>query len=363
MKKIFVSLLAFGLMTSVNAQNAAPKISFKTSTYDYGKIKEESGVAYYSFEFTNTGNAPLIIQRVATSCGCTTPEWPKEPIAPGKGGSIKVGYNPAGRPGPFAKTATVYSNAETPTVILQIKGEVIPRVKTVDEIYVTPMGDELKFDKIHFALGRIFLGKTYTDTLKFINKSASPVTVKANTQGLNFLQVTVVPEVVKPNQFGAVVLTYNPDKREEWGFVVDRFTLSVNDKALNSSPLTITASIEEDFSKLTQKDLENAPRAEFNTLQYDFGTVKSGDPVQYAFVVKNSGESDLIIRKIKASCGCTTATPSKSVLKPGESTEISASFRTAGYSGRQGKTITVITNDPKNPTIILRLTGNVDKVE
>lgn len=363
MKRIIL-LSLFGLIAmAVVAQDAVSRITFKTSIYDYGKVKEDDGTAYYSFEFTNTGNAPLIIQRVATSCGCTTPEWPKEPIAPGKGGSIKVGYNPSGRPGPFAKTITVYSNAETPTVVLQIKGEVIPHVKTTDEIYVTPVGDELKFEKIHFALGRIFLGKTYTDTIKFINKSSAPVTVKANTQGLNFLQVKVVPEVVKPNQFGAIVLTYNPDKREEWGFVVDRFTISINDKAINNSPLTITASIEEDFSNLSQKDLENAPRAEFNSLQYDFGTVKSGDPVQYDFVVKNTGKSDLIIRKIKASCGCTTATPSKNVLKPGESTEISASFRTSGYSGRQGKTITVITNDPRNSTIILRLTGNVDKAE
>lgn len=363
MKKILTISLLAAFAFSVAAQNAVPKINFKTSTYDYGKIKEDDGVANYSFEFTNTGNAPLIIQRVATSCGCTTPEWPKEPIAPGKGGKITVGYNPAGRPGPFAKTVTIYSNAETPTVILQIKGEVIPHVKTIDEIYVTPIGDELKFEKIHFALGRIFLGSTYNDTIRFINKSSTPVTVKANTQGMNFMQVKVVPEVVKPNQFGVIVLTYNPDKREEWGFVVDRFTISVNDKAMNTSPITITASIEEDFSKLTQKDLENAPKAEFNTLQYDFGTVKSGDPVNYDFVLKNTGKTDLIIRKIKASCGCTTATPSKSVLKPGESTEISASFRTAGYSGRQGKTITVITNDPRNSTLILRLTGNVDKAQ
>ena len=125
----------------------------------------------------------------------------------------------------------------------------------------------------------------------------------------------------------------------------------------------VAEEIEEDFSKLTQKDLENAPKAEFNTLQYDFGTVKSGDPVNYDFVLKNTGKTDLIIRKIKASCGCTTATPSKSVLKPGESTGRSTSFRTAGYSGRQGKTITVITNDPRNSTLILRLTGNVDKIE
>ena len=360
MKKLILSVMVALVTFTVAAQNSYSRITFKSSNHNYGKINEDDGVATYTFNFTNTGNAPLIIQRVATSCGCTTPEWPKEPIAPGKSGSIKVGYNPAGRPGPFAKTITVYSNADTPMVILQIKGEVIPHVKTIDEIYVTPVGDALRFEKIHFALGRVFLGKTYTDTLKFLNKSAEPVKVKANTQGMNHIEVKVLPETVKPNQLGAIVLSYNPNQRNDWGFVVDRFTVSVNEKPINNSPLTITASIEEDFSNLTQKDLENAPKAEFSTLQYDFGTVKSGDPVQYGFTIKNTGKSDLIIRKIKASCGCTTATPAKTVLKPGESTVISASFRTAGYSGRQGKTITVITNDPRNSTLMLRLTGNIN---
>jgi len=361
MKRFFLSLFAISIAAMAIGQNQVPKISFKTSTYDYGKIKEESGIANYSFEFTNTGKAPLIIQRVATSCGCTTPEWPREPIAQGKSGKITVGYNPAGRPGPFAKTITVYSNAETPMVVLQIKGDVQPREKTIDEIYVTPMGEELRFEKIHFNLGRIFLGKTHNDTIRFLNKSSAPATVKANTQGFAFMTVRVVPEVVKPNQIGSIILTYDPNKRNDWGFVVDRFIISINDKAINNSPLTITASIEEDFSSLKETDLAKAPRVEFNTTSYDFGSVTEGTPVQYDFIIKNIGKSDLIIRKIKASCGCTTVTPSKSVLKPGESTELSASFRTSGYSGRQGKTITVITNDPKNPTMILRMTGNVNK--
>ncbi|MDI3525879.1 MAG: hypothetical protein PWR03_62 [Tenuifilum sp.] len=361
MKKIGLFILACTFGLTVMAQNSASRITFKETSFDYGLINEDDGVAYHSFEFTNTGTTPLIIHRVATSCGCTTPEWPRQPIAPGKSGSIKVGYNPAGRPGPFAKTITVYNNSATPTVVLHIKGKVKPHVKTIEEIYRTPVGDMINFDKIHFALGRIYLGKTYTDTIKFLNVSSNPVVVKANTQGLNFLQVKTVPEKVKPKQIGSLVLTYNPDKRGDWGFVVDRFVLSVNDKAINRSPITITASIEEDFSKLSAKELENAPRVEFNTNHYDFGTVKQGDPVKYDFIMKNSGKSDLIIRKIKASCGCTTATPSQKVLKPGESTNISASFRTSGYSGRQGKTITVITNDPKNPTMILRLTGTVEK--
>ena len=76
------------------------------------------------FKIKNTGEAPLVLTRVIASCGCTTPEWTKEPIAPGKTGDIKITYNPKDRPGPFVKTISVYSNGKTGSFILTIRGEV-----------------------------------------------------------------------------------------------------------------------------------------------------------------------------------------------------------------------------------------------
>ncbi|HOZ15126.1 MAG TPA: DUF1573 domain-containing protein [Tenuifilaceae bacterium] len=360
MKRFIISLSLLFVILGLYAQQSGVKINFKTNTYDYGKIKEDDGIAYYNFDFTNTGNAPLIIQRVSSTCGCATPEWPKEPIAPGKSGKVKVGYDPKGRPGPFTKAISVYSNADMNVVVLQISGEVLPRVKTIDEIYRIPVGD-LRFERNHFALGRLFLNKSVTDTLKFINKGSAPIKVTTNTQSINYMKVTIVPQTVKPNEFGTIVLNYDAKARNDWGFVVDRFALVLNDEPINNNPITITASIEEDYSNFTQKDYENSPVADFNTTNHDYGSVTEGNPVEFEFVVKNTGKSDLIIRKVKASCGCTTVQPEKNLLKTGESTAIKAVFRTNGYSGKQSKSITVITNDPKRSTIILRMTGSIEK--
>jgi hypothetical protein len=101
-------------------------ITFETKTWDFGKIAEEDQKATYVFNFTNTGNTPLVVSRVHASCGCTTPTWTKEPIEPGKKGSVTVAYNPLGRPGVFTKTITVFTNASEENVTLLIKGEVIP---------------------------------------------------------------------------------------------------------------------------------------------------------------------------------------------------------------------------------------------
>ena len=116
---LFIGLIGF----SVNAQDKVAKIEFKETTIDYGTI-EKGADGIRVFEFTNTGDAPLIISNVKSSCGCTVPKKPDGPIAPGETGEIQVKYD-TNRVMPIRKTITVISNADTPTVALKIKGEVI----------------------------------------------------------------------------------------------------------------------------------------------------------------------------------------------------------------------------------------------
>ena len=119
MKKLFVFIALFIAGLSVHAQ---AKIEFKSETIDYGNIaKGSDGVRV--FEFTNTGDQELVISNVKSSCGCTVPEKPKVPIAPGATGEIKVKYDTK-RVGPIRKTVTVYSNATEPIKALKIKGVV-----------------------------------------------------------------------------------------------------------------------------------------------------------------------------------------------------------------------------------------------
>lgn len=119
-------MLLVCLVFSLAAMAQKPVISFDVKEHDFGKINEKDGSVTYVFNFTNKGNAPLVISRVQASCGCTTPTWSKEPIEPGKKGAVTVTYNTANRPGMFTKTITVYSNDALEQTVLIIKGEVIP---------------------------------------------------------------------------------------------------------------------------------------------------------------------------------------------------------------------------------------------
>ncbi|WP_034046130.1 DUF1573 domain-containing protein [Wocania ichthyoenteri] len=126
--KQLITILFIGLISfSVNAQDKVAKIEFKSDTIDYGTI-EKGADGVRVFEFTNTGDAPLIISKVSSTCGCTIPKKPEEPILPGKTGKIEVKYDTK-RVMPIRKTITVISNAETPTVALKIKGLVVDSSK------------------------------------------------------------------------------------------------------------------------------------------------------------------------------------------------------------------------------------------
>ena len=128
MMKNIATLLALVLISSFGFAQEGPKIEFKAkdNTIDYGKITKKKDNGIRSFEFTNTGDAPLIITNVLSTCGCTVPTKPNEPIMPGKTGKIAIKYNM--QAGPIRKTITVESNAvnfEGGIIALKIKGEVI----------------------------------------------------------------------------------------------------------------------------------------------------------------------------------------------------------------------------------------------
>ncbi len=138
-KKTFIlataAMLMFGIgsqMMTVKATDAvAPKaevrqaeIKFDTLRINLGTFSEKDGEQKCSFSFTNTGNAPLVINQAFASCGCTVPTYTKDPVKPGGKGTIDVTYNGRGKlPGHFSKTISIRSNAKTEIVRLNIEGE------------------------------------------------------------------------------------------------------------------------------------------------------------------------------------------------------------------------------------------------
>ena len=120
------------ISVTVDPNAPLPSFSFDKENHDFGTI-EEGTIAKYDFEFTNTGEAPLIISNASGSCGCTVPQWPREPIAPGETGIIHVEFNSNGRPGNQTKTVTLNANTMPNKKVLRINAMVNPKPKTAEE--------------------------------------------------------------------------------------------------------------------------------------------------------------------------------------------------------------------------------------
>jgi hypothetical protein len=103
-----------------------PQLTFANESHDFGTISE-GDVVETEFKFTNTGKGPLIISSAQGSCGCTVPEYPNEPVAPGEEGVIKVSFNSAGKPNQQSKTVTLTTNSVPSTKVLTITANVTPK--------------------------------------------------------------------------------------------------------------------------------------------------------------------------------------------------------------------------------------------
>ncbi len=361
-----MNLLSRSLLTSLillagfqlNAQQKAASISFENEKYDFGNIKEEAGLATHNFAFTNTGGEALIIQRVTASCGCTSPSWTKEPVPPGGKGLIKVAFNPKNRPNKFNKTISVYSNADKKVVVLKITGNVIPKPRTIEDDYPYTLGD-LRMNTNHMAFVKVIKGQTKKAEVKIINTTDKDLEIAFDNVPAH-IKLTVTPQLLKAGQKGNISGIYNSDMLNDWGFVVNRAYIVINGVKDRKNMLTISATLTEDFGKMSDEELANAAKIEFKEKQFDFGMIQQKTSVEHEFTFTNTGKSDLLIRKVKSSCGCTAVSPKEKVIKPGQSSSVKAIFSSGSRVGRQNKSITIITNDPKQSTVILRITGEVE---
>ena len=354
MKKILFT--GFGLMFGLLIF-AQPKMALAVSEHDFGKFKEEAGVQTYEFVVYNNGSSTLVITEVTASCGCTTPGWTKEPIPPKGTGKISASYDPVGRPGVFNKTLSISSNSQPNPVTLAIKGEVIAKQKTVEDLYTFPVG-AIRFGSNHLAFTNVMKTEKRIRVMPIINTSTETVNVEFDNLPAHLI-VKANPEVLKPGEKGIIEGTYDGTKNPNWGNTTDMVKVKLNGVPQENVYLYVSANLVEDFSKLSKEELENAPVFKLASTSIDFGTMLQNTTKEVNFQYTNTGKRDLVINYVRSTCGCTAVQEGNKVIKPGESGSIKAVFSGGTYNGKQTKSIYVYTNDPKNSEVVLMLTGEV----
>lgn len=348
----------------------AQKLEFEKNSHDFGSFKEEAGPQRIKFTFVNKGDKPLLVSNVSASCGCTTPGWSKEAVAPGQKGFVEAEYNPAGRPGKFEKQLTVISNdVAVPSTILTIKGEVKEKEKTIADIYPRKAG-EFRLQSEYLNLGRIVPSKgETTQTFKIYNEHTGPLTIEPFTIPQGHLKVSVSPTTIAPNQTGEIKVVYDARKKNDWGYSSDAIVIPYKGGVSTKMSLYVVGTLEEEPKVLSPEEAAKAPKLEFKGgapgnqtgKEHSFGELAPGEIVSHEFVFTNKGKAPLEIYKTKASCGCTASDPAKKKLNPGESSSIKVTFNSTGkHNGPQSQTVTIYTNDPAEPTQYITIKADIN---
>ncbi len=246
--KNLLTLSLFALVSFV--ARAQGKTEFAKDQYDFGNVVEGT-MATHEFTFKNTGDQPVVISNVQASCGCTTPDWTKTPVLPGKTGIIKAMYSSAGRPGVFTKTVTVTSNAAEGSKVLTIKGTVLTKEEIKPTLTVAQLAKSphlvLENGPVH-DFGKMEAGQQPTARFTVKNTGKTPLMLGALTSSCYCITYKNTPPTVAPGESTVVELLYS---QRQLGQVSDFATMTSNDVS-GDTKITLKANI---VSSLTPQSL------------------------------------------------------------------------------------------------------------
>lgn len=359
MKRIILLIITTLFIITLQAQNSKAYIKFKNNNEVIKDIHEEKGIIDVTYKFINTGKAPLIISKANTSTSRIKIYFPKQPILPNKEGEIKIKYDPTNKKGEFNRSITVISNARNRISLLNLKGNVIPRPLTLKEQYPTVV-EKLRYKRSNNRMywGDVKNTEIRKDTVYFMNNTKETLKLEFRDV-LDYIDVKPKRMELAPNAKANFIVSLDARGRRDYGYMYERLDLYINNKHKYKYDLTINANIIEDFSYMSAKQMKKAPKMVFEETRIEFGNLKQGEKTTHIFKFKNEGKSDLIIRKIKTSCGCTAVNPESLIIKAGKTSQISITFNSKNKRGRQHKFIYIICNDPNNHTTKLQMVGNV----
>ena len=359
LKKIAEAEPAVAEVPDVNLGDNGPtriqgKVEVDKTVHDFGDVLVSDGPQACTFVVKNISDAPVAIYEVYSSCGCTGVDWTREPILPGRTGTIEATYKNEDGPYPFDKTLTVFFSFDVKKpVILRLRGVVHEKKVSLEERYGAHRFGALGIKETEIKIGNMEQGGMRSQVVYVANLGKSPLTVGFAdvTDGLT---VAVRPNPVPAGETASLTLTALSD-RSRWGKQWYHFTPVVNGKQYGSlSAWTFT---KEDFSNWSPEAIATGARPIFDESTFSFGIEKAGTVIEGKFTFANKGESPAVFYSADSD------TPGVSVripgaIVPGQKADIGFSFDTAGLpKGETTVILTLTTNSPSRPLVNLFIVG------
>ncbi len=357
MKRIFfiVSILWVSLLS----MQAQPQVLFKNKVQDLGYIlwRNPRTIVY---EFSNTGDRPLVVSKVIPSCGCTTVDWTKDPIPAGGTGQITAVFD-AEAIGHFYKDLSVITNASYHPFYLEFNGVVTASSEDYSQTHPFGFGmvrldkDEVEFEQVNkgdqpeFVIGVANASdKAYTPVMMHLPQ---------------YLKAKAVPEVLEKGKHGKIILTLDTDLLPKLGITRTSVYLSrfSGDKVGRDNEIPISIALLPDFSKLTSQQRNNPPELSLSVGQLEISGLKPGKKKAQTILITNKGKSNLEIYDMQVFGMALSVNLKKTVIKPDEVVKMKVTVIADNLNrSKSHPRILMVTNDPNHSLVTIRVKAKVE---
>jgi hypothetical protein len=354
---IKIAIIAF-LMLFLFGERASAQLHFERTIFDFGDIKEQDGKVEYTFSFENIGEKPVVILNVMSGCGCTTPYYSRKPVLKGERAEVRVVFDPINRPGHFSKSVSILTSASNTPYTLTLRGNVLSRPKTIEELYPFDVADGLRLSINYYSFDYISRGERAEQRIGVVNTSSKPVRLHLSPRETSGLMSIEAPSQIQAGEKTEIKISYFvPPQSKRYGTLQDMFCLEVNGR-LTTTFITANAIAVDKFDRDT--DDISRPSCELSKKIIKFGDLKYGKKGEdSSVVISNDGETDLIIRAVEwntnsVQCSLQPGT----IIKPGSWQRITLEIDTSKCNhGVWVDRLRIITNDEQHPMQSIRVTA------
>jgi hypothetical protein len=341
MRKIFSTLWFIVTILFISGVKLdAQKIEFEKTSHNFGLVPSILGPVGYTFKFKNTGDKPLVVRSVIPKCGCTAPNWTKEPVKPGETGEIKVVYTATNSISSFNRSLTVQTNGQPSNVALSVRGTV---TRDNNAAFPDSIGKLKIKDGKHLVFPPVSSSQTsWIQTVEIANFTDKNIN----------LAIENVPEyltvnsdsVVKPKTRSLINVSIDGTKFKKFGYQTALFTVKADDV---NDRIKVSTVIAEDIA-----NYDNPPVTEVDSLAVNLGSKpEKENKISESLVVRNTGASDLIIKSFTTDNPLFVSGLKRELkIKPGKAGTVKYSAKNLP-AGDHTANIYLTTNDPKMPVL------------
>ena len=329
---------------------------FDKLVHDFGDVSMDDGPLTCTFTVTNNGTEPLVLFEVVSSCGCTDVTWTREPLQPGKSGTISATFKNEDGPFPFDKTLTVYISGQRKPVILRLRGTVHEKKKSLSELYGAQKLGDFGLKARDYKAGVLKQGLTVSETATVANLGKKPLKVEF-TEVSEHLKLNVSPNPIPVGSTATLVFTI-----EAAPGLYGKHTYTavpvLNGRKVSAS-LSVWSTTRENFDKWTDEERNNGAIPVFENSTANFGIVKAGDPVEVTFNCSNRGKSTFHIYQADSDDSALKVLEMTD-CEPGGKGLVRVSLGTSAVEkGEAVIMLTLTTNSPLRPVVNLFVAGEI----